>query len=200
MIGKLSGIVDSIYEDHMIIDVSGVGYMVFCTTKTLGSFVIGQATQLFIDTHVREDNISLFGFKNSEEKLAFLTLQTVSGIGTRMALAILAYFTPDELNQAILSMNKDAFRRVSGVGPKLADRILVELKGKTFGNGLNISNIPHIVNNVIEDASSALMNLGMQRAEVHNVINSIIKDDPEITLDKLIRTALQKRAKERDKI
>lgn len=200
MIGKLSGIVDSIYDDHTIIDVSGVGYMVFCSTKTLGTLIVGQAAQLLIDTYVREDNISLFGFQNSDEKLAFITLQTVSGIGTRMALAILSYFTPDELNQAIVSMNKEAFRRVSGVGPKLADRILVELKGKTFGNrGIDLSSNHHIVNNVIEDASSALMNLGMQRSEVYNVVNNIIKDNPEITLDNLIRVALQQRAK-RDKI
>jgi len=196
MIGKLTGIIDFIHDDHVIIDVSGVGYMVFCSSKTLSILKKGAKVSLLIDTYVREDNISLFGFHHQEEKASFVILQTVSGIGTRMALAILSCFTPEELGCAIANLDKEAFRRVSGVGPKLADRILVELKGKTFSqyNNTYVVNQRYI-NTIAEDAISALINLGVQRNEVTNLVTNIINEQPDITLDNLIRLALQKRAK-----
>ncbi|MBP7190648.1 MAG: Holliday junction branch migration protein RuvA [Rickettsiaceae bacterium] len=198
MIGKLKGIVDSIYEDYVIIDVSGVGYMVFCSSKTLQNLEEGTACQLLIDTHVREDHIHLFGFKTAEEKSSFLILQSVSGIGTRMAITILSYMTPQDLQSAIDQKNKEAFRKVSGIGPKLAERMVVELKGKIFSNyssGNAYSNNTSETNEISNDAISALINLGINRSEVITLVGNIMKEHPDITIDNLIRLALQKRSK-----
>jgi Holliday junction DNA helicase RuvA len=194
MIGKLTGIIDSISEDHVILDVAGVGYMVFCSSKTLSVLESGVKTSLFIETYVREDSMSLFGFRDLDEKTSFNILQTVSGIGTRMALAILSCFTVEELGYAVAHLDKEAFRRVSGVGPKLADRILVELKGKTFGNNA-VAPLEIQGDSVSRDAISALINLGVNRSEVMNLVKGIMQEQPEISIDNLIRTALQKRAK-----
>lgn len=194
MIGKLTGIIDSISEDHIILDVSGVGYLVCCSSKTLVSLDKGIKTSLLIETYVREDNISLFGFHSIEEKTSFNLLQTVSGIGTRMALAILSYFTPEELGYAVAHLDAEAFRRVSGVGPKLAERILVELKGKTFSRHLVALDVSQ-ENSVANDAISALINLGINRNEVANLVKNIMQEQQDISIDNLIRAALQKRAK-----
>src|ERR1700677_1963948 len=123
MIGKLKGVIDSSCEEYVIIDVSGVGYQVFCSIKTLSELKVGTNTSLLIETHVREDHIHLFGFLHEEEKNAFNILQSVNGIGTRLALTILSCLSPSELQAAIDLKDKEAFRKVSGVGPKLAERI-----------------------------------------------------------------------------
>lgn len=197
MIGKLKGIVDSIYDDHLIIDISGVGYLVFCSNKLLSQISKGDSISLFTETHVREDHIYLFGFSTIEEKNSFNILQSVSGIGTRMAISILGILTPSDLQQAIDNKDKEIFRSISGIGPKLAERIIVELKGKEFSINSSISNyLPRAnENNVASDAISALVNLGIHRNEVINIVNSIMQENPDITLDNLIRLALQKRSK-----
>jgi len=100
MIGKLKGIVDSCYHDHVIIDVGGVGYLVFCSSKTLANLTPGDSVMLLIETHVREDHINLYGFYSSEEKSSFILLQSVKGVGTRMSLAILSTLSPDEISYA----------------------------------------------------------------------------------------------------
>lgn len=197
MIGKLKGIIDSIYEDHVIIDVGGVGYMVFCSSKTLVTFELGTATTLLIETHVREDHIHLFGFQTKEGKNSFNILQSVSGIGTRVALMILSCLSPSELQGAIDSKDKEAFRRVSGVGPKLAERIIVELKGKMLSHESVVlsTQVNSLNNDLASDATSALTNLGMNKNEVASIVGGLIKQNPEITINDLIRTALQKRSK-----
>ncbi|MES2215421.1 MAG: Holliday junction branch migration protein RuvA [Pseudomonadota bacterium] len=194
MIGKLTGLVDSISEDHIILDVGGVGYLVLCSSKTLNLLGKGIKTSLLIETYVREDNISLFGFHSAEEKSSFNILQTVSGIGTRMALAILSILTPEELGYAVAHADKDTFRKISGVGPKLADRILVELKGKTFSSNMITPQAPQD-QSVANDAISALINLGMNRNEVINLVKNTMQEQPDISIDNLIRIALQKRVK-----
>lgn len=196
MIGKLKGIVDSLYEDHAIIDVAGVGYMVFCSSKTLATLEEKKPCELLIDTHVREDHIHLFGFKTAEEKASFLILQSVSGIGTRMAVTILSHMAPENLQAAVDGKDKDAFRAISGIGPKLAERMIVELKGKVFSShssGQIMSN--NCGNEISNDAISALINLGINRNEVVTLVGNIMKDHPDITIDNLIRLALQKRSK-----
>ncbi len=198
MIGKLKGIVDSIYDDHVILDVAGVGYLVFCSDKSLSNITEGTTIVLFIETHVREDHIYLFGFATIEEKISFNILQSVSGIGVRMAMSILSILSPSQLQEAIDGKNKDVFRSISGIGPKLAERIIVELKGKTFTNNpiTEYSNNPKFLqNSTTSDAVSALVNLGINRNEVINIVNSIIQEFPDISLDNLIRLALQKRSK-----
>lgn len=195
MIGKLKGIIDSVAEDHVIIDVSGVGYMVFCSRKTMMQLKELEAATLLIETHVREDHIHLFGFSSVEEKASFILLQSVNGIGTRMALAILSSFAPSELQNAIDNKDKELFRSVSGVGPKLAERMIVELKGKIFSYN-SVAGIPRVGadNATSSDAISALINLGINRSEVTTMVNNIMQENPDITIDNLIRLALQKRS------
>lgn len=195
MIGKLKGLIDYIAEDHVIMDVSGVGYIVFCSSKTLARLKENEVAQLLIETHVREDHIHLFGFSSIEEKSSFILLQSVNGIGTRMALAILSAFAPDELQGAIDNKDKELFRSVSGVGPKLAERIIVELKGKIFShNSSFVSPKVNIDKGISSDAISALINLGINRSEVVSMVNNIMQANPDITIDNLIRLALQKRS------
>lgn len=166
MIGKLKGIVDSLYVDHAIIDVSGVGYMVYCSAKTLANLAPGDTVALLIETHVREDHIHLYGFCSSEEKSTFTLLQSVKGVGTKMSLAILSTLSPEEISYALAMKDVTAFTRVSGVGKKLSERIITELKDK-YSSGF-ISDVPlihnssnHSSNSVLFDAIAALVSLGV---------------------------------------
>lgn len=194
MIGKLKGKVDSHSGDHAIIDVSGVGYLVFCSAKTLQKLSGGEFCELFIDTHVREDHIHLYGFISEDEKHYFHLLNSVNGIGTRMAMSILSQLTPEQIQLAISRKNKENFRNVSGVGAKLAERIIVELKDKvgTF-NGGSSSAIEHYDNKIAGDAISALVSLGVNKSEAQGMVATILSDNPQIRLDQLIKTALQSR-------
>ncbi len=131
MIGKLTGILDSIGADWVLIDVGGVGYLVHCSTRILAGLPPpGEKITLFINTHVREDNIRLYGFSHWLEKEWFEHLQGVQGVGARVALAVLDILTPGELSQAVALQDKLAFARASGVGPKLAARIVTELQDR----------------------------------------------------------------------
>ena len=131
MIGKLKGIVDSYGEDSIILDVNGVGYLVHCSARTLQSLPApGEPVVLAIETHVREDQIRLFGFSSDVEREWFRLLQTVQGVGTRVALAVLSTLKPAELASAIAMRDKATVARTPGVGPKVAERIVTELKDK----------------------------------------------------------------------
>ena len=131
MIGKLSGIIDSYGEDFIIVDVGGVGYLVHCSARTLQALPAqGEAVTLAIETHVREDQIKLFGFNSDLEREWFRLLQTVQGVGTKVALAILGTLKPADLASAIAMRDKAAITRTPGVGPKVAERIVTELKDK----------------------------------------------------------------------
>jgi Holliday junction DNA helicase RuvA len=131
MIGKLKGIIDSYGEDHIIVDVNGVGYVVHCSARTLQALpAAGDPVTLAIETHVREDQIRLFGFLNDIEREWFRLLQTVQGVGTKVALAILSTLKPAELATAIAMRDKATVSRTPGVGPKVAERVVTELKDK----------------------------------------------------------------------
>lgn len=131
MIGKLKGVIDSYGEDFIVLDVHGVGYLVSCSARTLQSLpATGEAATLSIETHVREDQIRLFGFTSDMEREWFRLLQTVQGVGAKVALSILSTFKPSELASAIAIADKAAIRRTPGVGPKVAERIVIELKDK----------------------------------------------------------------------
>lgn len=131
MIGKLTGIIDTLTDGHCILDVGGVGYVVFASAKTLSRLPdVGGTASLLIETHVREDHIHLYGFASALEKEWFTVLTKVQGVGVRMGLAILSVFAPDQLLISITAKDAKALTAVSGVGPKLADRIVTELKGK----------------------------------------------------------------------
>src|SRR3974390_2575862 len=131
MIGKLRGIIDSYGEDYIILDVNGVGYLVHCSPRTLQELpAAGQPAILSIETHVREDQIRLFGFMSELEREWFRLLQTVQGVGAKVALSVLGTLTPPELASAVAMRDKAMVARDSGVGPKVAERIVTELKDK----------------------------------------------------------------------
>src|ERR1700735_3387133 len=131
MIGKLKGLIDSYGEDFVILDVGGVGYQVHCSSRTLQSLPSpGEAAVLSIETYGREDQIKLFGFKSDIEREWFRLLQTVQGVGAKVALAVLGTLSPPDLANAIALRDKAAVTRPPGVGPKVAERIVTELKDK----------------------------------------------------------------------
>ena len=169
MIGKLKGIIDSYGEDFIVVDVNGVGYLVHCSTRTLQALpAVGQPVTLAIETHVREDQIRLFGFLADVEREWFRLLQTVQGVGTRVALAVLSTLTPGDLASAIALRDKATVARTPGVGPKVAERIVTELKDKApaysdvdpavirLSGAVEDKRAPQ----PIADAVSALVNLG----------------------------------------
>jgi len=177
MIGKLTGLVDSLGEDWALIDVNGVGYIVFASSRSLGALPRGgEAVALLIETHVRQDHIQLFGFAEAGERDWFRLLCTVQGVGAKMALAVLSALAPDELLQAIAAQDKTALTRASGVGQKLAQRIVSELKdkagafmlGPASGQPVGPAGAPR--GGVQEDAVSALVNLGYGRAEAFGAV------------------------------
>lgn len=135
MIAKLKGIVDSISDDSAVIDVNGVGYLVFCSGRTLRRLAVGEAAALEIETHVREDHIHLYGFADVLEREWFKLLTTVQGVGARVGLAILSVVPPETVGQAIAAQDKAPLTRAAGVGPKLAGRIVSELKDKAANVG-----------------------------------------------------------------
>jgi Holliday junction DNA helicase RuvA len=168
VIGKLTGLVDSAGDDWVILDVGGVGYIVFCSGRTLGLLPpAGGGATLWIETHVREDHIHLYGFADPAQHDWFKLLQSVQGVGAKMALAVLTVLPPHDLVRAIAAQDKATIARAHGVGQKLAGRIASELKDKAGGMALG----PVAVANgsaggeVSEDAVSALVNLGYRRAE-----------------------------------
>lgn len=198
MIGKLKGIVDSCALDYAIIDVCGVGYLVYCPLSTLNKLNKDDNCILHVTTHVREDHIHLYGFLSLEEKEYFALLQSVSGIGARMALSILSFLTPEKIATAILQKNKSAFKGVSGVGAKLAERILIELKDKIKNNlgvtSLNMPNLSKVDNDKASDGISALSYLGISKQTAENIIYRILSLNPEIKTDELIKQALKERS------
>jgi Holliday junction DNA helicase RuvA len=169
MIGKLRGLIDSYGEDFIIVDVGGVGYLVHCSARTLQALPAqGEAVTLAIETHVREDQIKLFGFTSDLEREWFRLLQTVQGVGTKVALAILSTLKPADLASAIALRDKAVITRAPGVGQKVAERVVTELKDKAPAYAdvdpavIRLSGAvdEHRAPKPIADAVSALVNLG----------------------------------------
>ncbi len=173
MIGKLRGIVDSVEAAHVILDVNCVGYLVFASGRTLGKCVVGEAASLVIETHVREDHIHLYGFGDISEKEWFNTLMTVQGVGAKVALSILTALTTDNIMLAIAAQDKAAFKAVSGIGPKLAERIVVELKNKVgelpAAKPITSKSGTTLKSDVLADVVSALTHLGYNRTTAFEV-------------------------------
>lgn len=214
MIAKLRGVVDSTGEDFCVVDVNGVGYLVFASAKTLGKLVPGAETTLLIETVVREDSISLFGFYDAWEKEWFSTLTKVQGVGAKVCLSILSALSPNQLSQAIAAQDKTSFTRANGVGPKLAARIVTELKDKIvtiplsaetndFAKGMDMDANEETAAyedqlearaadpNLMEDAISALVNLGYQRLEAYRAVNKAMADGQAQDVSSVIRLALK---------
>lgn len=178
MIAKLTGLVDTVGRDHVIIDVGGVGYLVRCSARTLGALPPpGRSASLAIETLVREDAIDLYGFASASEQSWFRLLTTVQGVGAKVALAILSTLGPDELGQAIVTGDKAMLARADGVGPKLAARLANELKDKVGGVFVPAAaaqiqaGAAPVAGDALADAVSALINLGYRRAEAANAID-----------------------------
>lgn len=202
MIGKLKGLVDWVGEDQAILDVGGVGYLVTCSGRTLGRLVRGEAASLLVETTVREDRIVLFGFRDSAERDWFRLLLTVQGVGSKVALAILTALSVDQLVQAVAAQDKKPLGQASGVGPKLAARIVAELKDKVGGialgagaagaakGGAAMPAMPGLAPS-LADAVSALVNLGYGRAEALGAVaKAAAKAGPEAAVEALIKGGL----------
>lgn len=204
MIGKLKGTIEEIGEDHILVDVHGVCYVAFCSTRTLGSVgSVGEAIVLFIETYVREDQLKLFGFASELERDWFVLLQSVQGVGAKVALAIQATLAPSDLASAIALQDKVMVARSPGVGPKVAQRIVAELKDKAPAfSGSNAAEIGmqqdigsgHANSSVI-DAVSALTNLGYSSQQASSAVTKALKDaGEEADSAKLIRLGLKELA------
>jgi Holliday junction DNA helicase RuvA len=201
MIARLRGLLDSQGADHLVIDVGGVGYLVHCSTRTLGTLPgTGQVLDLHIETQVRAESIMLYGFADRGERSWFRVLQQVQGVGARVALGVLSVLTPEELARAVASQDKAALTRASGVGPRLAGRILSELKdrlaGELAGAALPTQALSGgAVDGAADGAVSALVNLGYGRSEAHAAITKAVASLGQgAPVEALIRAGLQELA------
>jgi Holliday junction DNA helicase RuvA len=198
MIGKLSGTIDSLQGSHVILDVNGVGYVVACSGRTLRQLgANGDAAVLRIETQVREDAISLFGFIDGEEQDWFRLLTTVQGVGAKVALSILSAVSPEQLAQVIAAQDKTALTQADGVGPKLALRLVTELKdkvpafvGRTASAVNAVAAVSGLQGSAASDAVSALINLGYRRSEAFGAVAVANRSHPQARLDELIRLGL----------
>lgn len=216
MFAKLTGILDPSIPHHadgaVIMDVQGVGYLVHCSKRTLQQCLTGGApTTLWIETHVREDKIQLFGFSDTNEQQWFRLLLTVQGVGAKSALSILGVLSANELYRAIVTQEKTWLTRADGVGPKLAVRIVTELKDKVqnfaalpadAGSRINRddtgaspilipSGMVETSENHVQEAVAALVHLGFNKQEASSTVLRLSQQYPEWNIETLIRTCLQ---------
>jgi Holliday junction DNA helicase RuvA len=197
MIGKLTGIVDSLAEDHVILDVGGVGYLVMCPSSTLSRLMAGAHASLMIETKVSEDAIRLYGFHSAEEREWFRLLQTVQNVGSRVALNVLSALSPRDLERAIALSDKAAIGRAQGVGPKLALRIVTELKDKApammlRGHGEEGNVVAIAPRGPEADAVAALVKLGYSQGQAAESVAKAANDLGDAAqVDVLIRESLR---------
>ena len=205
MIGKLTGKVDAVGESFLIIDVNGVGYEVQASSRTLRNLKTSDVVSLTIDTHVREDAIRLFGFQSELERSWFRTLQTIQGVGSKVALAVLGIMSPQDLANAIALQNFAAVEETPGVGKKLAQRIVLELKDKApalsvaglhlpaMGGGSGGGAVP---NHAAAEAISALTNLGYNPSQATAAVAAAMKELGDAAdTTKLIKRGLKELAR-----
>jgi len=210
MIAALTGKIDLLGEDHAVIDVAGVGYMVFASAKTLARLPRhGEAVKLLIETHVREDHIHLYGFSTAREQALFRLLISVSGVGAKGALALLSALAPDALANAIAAEDVAALSQAQGIGRRIAQRIAGELKESVAGMALGprpageaasggataAAGATDAEAEALDDAVSALVNLGYGRAEAYTAVASAAaKQEEAVPLAALIRAGLKELA------
>jgi len=197
MIGKLTGIVGSLGPDHIILDVAGVGYLVHCSSSTLSRLAAGANVSLMIETRITDETIRLYGFSSAEEREWFRLLQTVQNVGARVALNVLSALSARELERAIALADKPAIGRAQGVGPKLALRIVTELKDKApsmmlRGHGDEGAHAPVVAPRGPEaDAVAALVKLGYSQGQAAEAVARAARDLGEAPVDALIRESLR---------
>jgi Holliday junction DNA helicase RuvA len=199
MIAQLTGRVDALADGTCIIDVGGVGYLVQASSRTLSALPQSPTlAKLLIETHVREDAIILYGFADATERDWFRLLTTVQGVGGKVALAILSALAPRDLIGAIAAGDKASLTRAAGVGPRLAIRLLTELKDKAgaMPTATGVTYTRAATPTVADDAMSALVNLGYRRIEAQPVVDRVLERlGATATLDALIRDSLKDLAK-----
>src|SRR5438270_5857031 len=205
MIGKLKGIIDSYGEDFIVLDVNGVGYLVQCSARTLQELPgVAQPATLSIETHVREDQIRLFGFSSDVEREWFRLLQTVQGVGAKVALSVLSTLKPADLASAIAMRDKATVARTPGVGPKVAERIVTELKDKAPAYAQIDPAVVRLAGAVDErraigpvaDAVSALVNLGYGQPQAAAAIAAAARNlGEQADVSSLIRQGLKELAR-----
>lgn len=204
MIGKLKGTLDSYNSDSIILDVHGVGYLVHCSARNLQNLPpIGEALEFFIETYVREDMIRLYGFRTEQERDWFRLLQSVQGVGSRVALGLLSAMEPSALAHAIATGDKAAVGKGPGVGPKLAARLVIELKDKVPAFSVLDPTLTQLRGDLdenkaplaVSDAISALVNLGYGRPQASAAIAQVLKrTEGEPEAKTLIRLGLRELA------
>lgn len=197
MIAKLWGVIDSCMSHGLILNVGGVGYLVQCSQRTLSSLPgVGEAAVVHIETVVREDAFILYGFHSAAEKEMFGVVTAVQGVGAKVGLALLSVLSPDEMRITILQGVSAPLTRADGVGPKLAARIVNELKDKiSKGAGLVDVTLPSGIpgGGIQEDAVAALLSLGYKRPEIMLCLSGLPADS--LSLQELIRNALAQLSK-----
>lgn len=216
MIGKLRGYIDCLEDDKCVIDVNGVGYLVSISSKT-SQFLASlnhskdqekNQASLIIETVVKEDSIELFGFASQFDRKWFLEITKVQGVGAKVGLKILSYFSINDLARALISQNSKEFCKVPGIGPKLGQRIVTELKDspKKLGVGMSAQFDPSsdsvaspagLSSAIANDALSALENLGYKKNDASLIIEQIVNEKPEIALENLITDSLKHLSKRR---
>jgi holliday junction DNA helicase RuvA len=202
VIARLRGTLDTLDEGHAVVDVGGVGFLVACATRTLAALPRpGEAVDLLIETQVRDDSITLYGFRSGAERSWFRLLQTVQGVGARVALGILSVLGPDDLARAVAAQDKAALARASGVGPRLAGRIASELKDRLSElpgpvSGPSARPATMTIDGPADEAVSALVNLGYGRSDAHAAVaKAAVSLGDSAPLEALIRAGLQELAR-----
>ncbi len=205
MIGKLTGAIDSMGEDFVILDVLGVGYLVHCSARTLQELpAVGETVALAIETHVREDQIRLFGFLSGSEREWFRLLQTVQGVGAKVAMAVLSTLRPADLASAVAMRDKAVITRAPGVGSRVAERIVTELKDKAPGLAALDPAVVRLSGAIDEkraprpvtDAVSALVNLGYGQPQAMAAVAAAVRDAGDgADTARLIRLGLKELSK-----
>ena len=176
MISFLKGVIEEIGENYLAIDVNGVGYHAFASSRTLSHLAEGEVTQIYTHTYVRESELTLFGFLTSSERQIFEVLISVSGVGPKVGLAIMSALNSDEIVNAVANQDGKTFARANGVGPKLGDRIVLELKdkfGKIVVDGAQVIAGP--VTGIGSDVLSALMNLGYKPNNAQRAVSQVME-------------------------
>jgi Holliday junction DNA helicase RuvA len=205
MIGKLTGVVDSLTEDGVILDVTGVGYLVHCPSSTLSRLTVGAHAALMIEMKVSDDAIRLYGFASAEEREWFRLLQTVQSVGAKVALALLSTLSPRDLQRALALSDKAMIGRAPGVGPKLALRIVTELKDKAahlISGAMLLRGEAHdgvapaaAPRGVEADAVAALVKLGYSESIAATAVAKAATDLGDADAGALIREALRNMGK-----
>jgi Holliday junction DNA helicase RuvA len=193
MITFLLGVVEAVGADSVTLNVGGVGYEVFCAGRTLGKCPPGQEVRLLTHHHIREDQQTLFGFWDADERSLFRLLLGISGVGPKVALGILSALTPRDVADAILTQNGKMLAQAPGVGPKLGERIVLELKDKygTLPGTAPTGGDVKVTQGVAMDVLSALVNMGFREVEAQRAVAATLQKQPDMPFDTALKKSLQ---------